>query len=138
MCIPRVRGISRRQNHPQRGRHQMGSDGRFPQSRVLDIPHEDAAEHVHQRNKGGNTQDGFGEPSLRRHPHENDVLCNKDVLYHAMRGAREEMRMDQSRALRDAAALSDVWSSEIQLTEDKIFSRGVFRELGLGLSTTPR
>ena len=36
------------------------------------------------------------------------------------------MRMDQSRALRDAAALSDVWSSEIQLTEDNIFQEAFF------------
>ena len=57
---------------------------------------------------------------------KNDVLCNKDVLYNAMRGAREEMRTDQSRALRDAAALSDVWSSEMQLTEDKIFQEAFF------------
>ena len=34
--------------------------------------------------------------------------------------------MDQSRALRDAAALSDVWSSEIQLTEDNIFHEAFF------------
>ena len=39
---------------------------------------------------------------------KNDVLCNNDVLYNAMRGAREDMRMDQSRGLRDAAALSEV------------------------------
>ena len=57
---------------------------------------------------------------------KNDVLCNKDVLYNAMRGAREEMRTDQSRALRDAAASSDMWSSEIQLTEDKIFQEAFF------------
>ena len=34
----------------------------------------------------------------------NDVLCNKDVFYNAMRSAREEMRTDQSRALRNATA----------------------------------
>ena len=52
---------------------------------------------------------------------KNDVLCNKDVLCNAMRGALEEMRTDKSRALRDAAASSDMWLSEIQLTVDKIF-----------------
>ena len=57
---------------------------------------------------------------------KNDVLCNKDVLYNAMRGAREEMRTDQSRALRDAAASSEVWSSEMQLTEEKIFQEAFF------------
>ena len=62
----------------------------------------------------------------RRNPHEKDVLYNKNVLYNSMRGALEEMGTDQSRALRDAAALSDVWSSEIQLTEDKIFQEAFF------------
>ena len=38
----------------------------------------------------------------------NNVLCNKDVFYNAMRRAREEMREDQSRALRDGAARSAV------------------------------
>ena len=57
---------------------------------------------------------------------KNDVLCNKDVLYNAMRSAREEMRTDQSRALRDAAATSDVWSSEISLAEDNTFQEAFF------------
>ena len=57
---------------------------------------------------------------------KNDVLCNKDVMYNAMRGGLEEMRTDQSRALLDAAALSDVWSSKIQLTEDNIFQEAFF------------
>ena len=52
----------------------------------------------------------------------NGVLCNKDVLYDAVRGARAEMRAAQARALRDAAAASGVWSSEIHLTEDSVFA----------------
>ena len=50
------------------------------------------------------------------------VLCNKDVLYGAVRSARAEMRSEQSRALRDAAATSRVWSSAIHLTEDSVFA----------------
>ena len=52
----------------------------------------------------------------------NGVLCNKDVLYNAVMSAREEKRAEQSRALRDAAAASGVWSSEIHLTEDSVFA----------------
>ena len=51
----------------------------------------------------------------------NGVLCNKDVFYNSMRSARAEMRTDQSRALRDEVVKSDIWSSEIHLTEDKVF-----------------
>ena len=56
----------------------------------------------------------------------NGVLCNKDVLYNAVRSAREEMRAEQSRALRDAAAASGIWSTEIHLTGDSVFSEAFF------------
>ena len=65
---------------------------------------------------------------------KNDVLCNKDVLYNAMRSAREEMRTDQSRALRDAAPTLNVWSSEISLAEDNTFQEAFFVNAAL-LST---
>ena len=36
------------------------------------------------------------------------------------------MRTDQSRALRNATALSDIWSSEIHLTQDSVFFEAFF------------
>ena len=55
----------------------------------------------------------------------NGVLCNKDIFYNAVRSARKEMRAEQSRALRDAAAASGVWSTEIHLTEDSVFAEAL-------------
>ena len=57
---------------------------------------------------------------------KNNVLCNKDVFYNAVRMAREEKKEEQSRALRDAAAKSDIWSSEIHLMENNVFHEAFF------------
>ena len=67
----------------------------------------------------------------------NGVLCNKDVFYNSTRSARAEMRTDQSRALRDEAVKSDIWSSEIRLTVDNVF-REAFCECRAVGKTSPR
>ena len=54
------------------------------------------------------------------------ALCNKDIFQNALRRARWELRTDQSRSLRDAAAHSVIWSSEIHLTIDNIFFEAFF------------
>ena len=53
-------------------------------------------------------------------------LCNKDVFQNALRRARSDTRADQSRALRDAAAKSALWSSEVHLTDHNVFFKAFF------------
>ena len=64
------------------------------------------------------------------------VLCNKDIFQNALRQARADIRADQSRALRDAAAKSPLWSSEVHLTVRNVFYEAFFRESGLDCEET--
>ena len=80
---------------------------------------------------GGETKAAIRQMVLQNHTSSeirraNGVLCNKDVFYNAVRSAREEKRAEQSRALRDAAAASTIWSTEIRLTEDSVFAEAFF------------
>ena len=57
---------------------------------------------------------------------QHGILCNKNVLQNAMRSARKELVSEQSRSLRDAAASSQLWSTEIHLCEDNVFHEAFF------------
>ena len=54
------------------------------------------------------------------------ALCNKHVFQNALRQARSDIRADQSRALREAASQSAIWSSEIHLTGENAFFEAFF------------
>ena len=56
-----------------------------------------------------------------------NLLCNNDVFQNAVRGAHRRMNSEQTRALRDAASKSGVWSSAVHLAEDKCFRRRSFQ-----------
>ena len=55
-----------------------------------------------------------------------NVLCNNDVFYNAVRRVRLELVSEQARALRDAAALSDAWFSEMHLGANNVFVEAFF------------
>ena len=55
-----------------------------------------------------------------------DVLCSKHVFQNAVRGTRVCGRSDQSRSLRDVARESNVWASEIHISETNEFVEAFF------------
>ena len=58
-------------------------------------------------------------------------LCSKDIFQNALRQARSDIRADQSRALRDAAAKSAFWSSEVNLSDHNVFYDAFFANQAL-------
>ena len=55
-----------------------------------------------------------------------DVRCPDDVFQNVLRATRRELKADKARALRDAAAVSPLWSSEVHLTPDSVFVEAFF------------
>ena len=49
---------------------------------------------------------------------QGNIMCNKNVFQNVLRDARNDMRAEQARGLRDAAMKSDVWSTQINLAMD--------------------
>ena len=54
------------------------------------------------------------------------VLCSDDAFQNVLRETRREMKGDQARALRDAAAGSRRWASEVHLTANNVFLEAFF------------
>ena len=52
---------------------------------------------------------------------QHNLLCNNDVFQNIVREAHKRMNSDHDRALRDAAAMSIVWSSTVHLTDTNMF-----------------
>ena len=67
---------------------------------------------------------------------ELDIVCNNDVFQNAIRRTRASSKEDQARRLRDTAAESKLWSSDIRLTGENVFYEAFFvntKLLGTGL-----
>ena len=62
---------------------------------------------------------------------ECNALCSNDVFQNAVRSARARANADQSRALRNAVASSDVWASEVHVDASNVFVEAFFANAAL-------
>ena len=62
---------------------------------------------------------------------ECNALCSNDVFQNVVRSARARANADQSRALRNAVASSDVWASEVHVDASNVFVEAFFANAAL-------
>ena len=118
--VHRVHG---RPRPPTRRCHQVDRHGRLAQPRLFLVSSPRSEERVRRRNAATIHDMALQNKTNAEIMMACGVLCSKDIFQNALRHARADIRADQSRALRDAAAKSPLWSSEVHLTVRNVFTK---------------